>query len=325
LLRANQAFDSLEIGEEALRNHYEGVPELELTVRHLVVLSPRTEPETRRQEARARAARALERVRAGEPFPEVVAEVSEEPGAERRQGLLEPGRAGSWVAEFWNAARALEPGEVSRVVETQYGFHVLVLEDRRVVPFEEARSAVTLAVAKMIGVPMGGPPPLAAPPSLTVRSQAEVETRLEAPSAPDAETVAEWEDGSLTLGELRDHLATLDRAAYAAVLDPARGPSLAEEIESAVRWRVASDSARDRGFEPEPGHEEALRLEWMRQAQGWAAVLGFRPALGREALGRASLDALGATGQNATLARRELLERAPLLRRSYRSPTAENP
>src|SRR5690606_13003901 len=62
----------------------------------------------------------------------------EEPGAARRGGLLQPGREGSWVAPFWLAAVALEPGEVSDVVETEYGYHVLKLESREPLPFSEA-------------------------------------------------------------------------------------------------------------------------------------------------------------------------------------------
>ena len=65
--------------------------------------------------------------------------------------LLRPGREGSWVSEFWTAALALEPGEISPVTETQYGFHVLRLEDRRPVSFEEARPTVVAEVSALIG------------------------------------------------------------------------------------------------------------------------------------------------------------------------------
>jgi hypothetical protein len=57
-------------------------------------------------------------------------------------------------------------------------------------------------------------------------------------------------------------------------------------------------------------------LAWTNQAQQWASPLGFREGLGVEAVKAASLDALRTTGQNAALARTELLKRAPLLRRA---------
>jgi hypothetical protein len=85
----------------------------------------------------------------------VAGEVSEEPGAEARGGLLEPGREGSWVQEFWMAANSLEEGEVSEVIETQFGFHVLMLEERRAVPFTEVR---TRAVSRLVSTLVLPPP-----------------------------------------------------------------------------------------------------------------------------------------------------------------------
>lgn len=316
LLRAQQAFDSLQIDESSLRLHYEGAPELELTVRHLIVMSERTEREAQRAEARAKAERALERIRAGEPFPEVAAEVSEEPGAEGRQGLLQPGREGSWVGEFWNAARALEPGQVSPVTETQYGFHVLRLEDRREIAFEEARNAVTLEVAAMIGVTPGAAPPVPEPQGMRgVAPPAALAPRLQDAGAADADTVAAWDGGALTLGELRDHLAGLDTEAWRAALAPDGGARLAEQLSLAIRWRAAADAARARGYEADGAHDAKVRQGWLDLSQAWAAILGFRPGSGPDALRRAALAALGATAQNAALARSEVLAHAPLLRR----------
>lgn len=134
------------VDDEQLRAHYLTNPVLELTVRHVLFFSERWRPSSHREGARRKAEAAIVRLEAGEPFGDVAAALSEEPGAEGRQGLLQPGREGSWVSEFWNAALALEPGEISPVTETQYGFHVLHLEDRQVVPFEEARPEVVARV-----------------------------------------------------------------------------------------------------------------------------------------------------------------------------------
>ncbi|HEX9710833.1 MAG TPA: peptidyl-prolyl cis-trans isomerase, partial [Candidatus Thermoplasmatota archaeon] len=81
--------------------------------------------------------------------------LAEEPGGEARAGLLPPGREGAWVPEFWAAALALEPGELSPVAETQYGYHVLRLEGRTIVPFPEARSVVARRVARTLVDPRG--------------------------------------------------------------------------------------------------------------------------------------------------------------------------
>ncbi len=139
------------VDDDQLRAHYLTNPRLELTVRHVLFFSERWRPAPHREVARKKAEAAIARLEAGERFPEVAAELSEEPGAAGREGLLQPGREGSWVSEFWSAAFALEPGEISAVTETQYGFHVLRLEDRQIVPFEEARPGVVARVSALIG------------------------------------------------------------------------------------------------------------------------------------------------------------------------------
>ena len=177
------------VDAEQLRAHYLTNPAMELTVRHVLFFSERWRPRQHRAEAQHKADAALRRLRAGDPFPEVAAELSEEPGAEGRQGLLQPGREGSWVSEFWEAALVLEVGDISPVVETQYGFHVLHLEGREIVPFEEARPTVVLEVASLMG-------------SLEqARERASLEqARALGVSIPEAESATisrEWEDRAL--------------------------------------------------------------------------------------------------------------------------------
>ncbi len=152
-LRQETALEARGVTESNLEALYAENPEHELTVRHLVILSERWRSEAERERERARAGAALDRARAGEPFPELAGEVSEEPGAEARGGLLEPGREGSWVDEFWEAANALEVGAISGVVESEYGFHVLRLDAREPVPFAEARSRVVARLAAEIDDP----------------------------------------------------------------------------------------------------------------------------------------------------------------------------
>lgn len=317
LLRAQGVLDSMAVGEDALANHYLGNPEEELTVRHLIILSPRYETEAARRDARQKAEGALARIRAGEDFPRVAAEVSEEPGAEGRQGLLEPGREGAWVREFWNAARALEVGEVSGVVETQYGFHVLRLENREIVPFEEARSAVTLQVAGMLGVRPSEEAPVPAPADLRIPDEELLRSRVHDPSADDDDEAASWSAGAITLGEIRDQLAALERDDWEAALDPRRSPSLRDVVDAAVRWREAAAQAEAHGHRVGDAHEASLRRGWTDRAERWAEVFGFRQGMGAGDLRTASLRGLGATTQNATVARLELEERAPLIHRRY--------
>jgi len=135
------------VDEAQLERWYVADPEPELVVRHLVILAERWRAPGKRAEARARAAEALLEIQRGRPFAEVAGEFSEEPGAAERGGLLAPGREGTWVRDFWSAANLLQPGETSGVVESEYGFHILRLDERRAVPFDEARDRFAARVA----------------------------------------------------------------------------------------------------------------------------------------------------------------------------------
>ena len=153
VLAAELVLEKHGVGDDVLEARYLTDPAWELTVRHILFFSERWRTGAERDAARAKAERALEQLRAGADFAETAATLSEEPGAVGRQGLLTPGREGSWVPEFWTAALALEPGQVSPVTETQYGFHILRLEYRAVVPFAEARSRLARQVADRLEDP----------------------------------------------------------------------------------------------------------------------------------------------------------------------------
>lgn len=153
ILAAELTLEQLDIDDAVLEAQYMIDPQFELTVRHILFFSERWQSADHRAQAEAKARDAMEALRGGADFASTAAALSEEPGAEGREGLLTPGREGSWVPEFWVAALALEPGEISPVTETEYGFHILRLEDREVVPFEEGRSVVARSVAEQAGDP----------------------------------------------------------------------------------------------------------------------------------------------------------------------------
>jgi hypothetical protein len=78
-----------------------------------------------KQDARARAHEALVKIRQGASFEDVVKEFSDEPGAAERGGDLGMFDRKTMVKPFAEAAFALRVGEVSEVIETPFGFHII--------------------------------------------------------------------------------------------------------------------------------------------------------------------------------------------------------
>jgi hypothetical protein len=102
----------------------------------------------KREEARKKAESLLARIRAGEDFAKLASEFSEDPGSKSKGGDLDYFSRGQMVPEFEAAAFALKPGEVSQLVETQFGFHIIKVEDRRIAPLDQSTRQQIVAALK---------------------------------------------------------------------------------------------------------------------------------------------------------------------------------
>jgi parvulin-like peptidyl-prolyl isomerase len=78
-----------------------------------------------RLEAKARAAEALAKLKAGAEFEDIVKEYSDDPGSVDRLGLLGKFHRKDLDPAFSKAAFALQVEEISDVVETPFGFHII--------------------------------------------------------------------------------------------------------------------------------------------------------------------------------------------------------
>ncbi|WP_437561032.1 peptidylprolyl isomerase [Sorangium sp. So ce542] len=100
--------------------------------KHLLVMyqgsrrAPATITRTK-DEAKARATEAMTKAKADpSKFADIVKEYSDEPGADRRGGDLGKFPKGAMVPEFQAGLEKIKVGEVSNLVETPFGFHVIL-------------------------------------------------------------------------------------------------------------------------------------------------------------------------------------------------------
>jgi parvulin-like peptidyl-prolyl isomerase len=155
-------------------------------------------PESR-EAAKKLADELLQRIKGGEDFDKLAKEFSDDTGSGAQGGDLGYQSPESYVPPFKQALLKLKAGELSEVVETQFGYHIIRLEDQRTKPLDEAlkgsireslvekkirqqiedlkkQNLVSVAEdfdlpkpppmpAPQIGVPPGAAPPAGAPPA----------------------------------------------------------------------------------------------------------------------------------------------------------------
>lgn len=131
----------ISVSDEEVDTYYREHPEQfalddEVTVREIVLLA---DTDAKRESRRPEAEQIVERVRAGADFEALARELSEA-GTKAEGGLLGRVARGDLSAQLEAVAFILEEGQVSDPIETAYGFHILMVEERTVgeaVPLDE--------------------------------------------------------------------------------------------------------------------------------------------------------------------------------------------
>lgn len=117
--------------EEFYHAHKDSLPGIKASVRLSHVLVNIAPGDAAVAAAKAKIDTLLQRIRGGEDFATLARLYSEDPGSATKGGELGFIQRGDFVREFEEVAFALQPGEISGVVRTSFGFHIIQLIDRR--------------------------------------------------------------------------------------------------------------------------------------------------------------------------------------------------
>ncbi len=115
------ASDDAVVTEEDVREEYDAGKEVAAS--HILVEDLQTAEEI------------LEKLNEGEDFAELATQYSQDPGSGAEGGSLGYFERGQMVPEFEQAAFNLEVGEISEPVQSQFGYHIIKVTDKK--PYEE--------------------------------------------------------------------------------------------------------------------------------------------------------------------------------------------
>ena len=141
-----QIGDKIAVSEKETRAYYDGNLETfkkpeQVRASHILIKVDPGADEAKKAEARTRIESVQTKLKKGEDFGALAKEYSEGPSAPKGGDLGFFGR-GQMVKPFEDAAFSMKPGQVSDMVETQFGYHLIMVTDRTpegTLTYEEVR------------------------------------------------------------------------------------------------------------------------------------------------------------------------------------------
>ena len=126
---------SITVSETDLKAYYDqnavrmsGVEERRAS--HILIAAPKSAPEAERQNAKTKATDLLAQVKkSSESFADLARKNSQDPGSAPNGGDLDFFSRDAMVKPFSDAAFAMKKGDVSNVVESEFGYHIIKLTD----------------------------------------------------------------------------------------------------------------------------------------------------------------------------------------------------
>jgi peptidyl-prolyl cis-trans isomerase D len=150
LVDVNQIRQSLQVPDEVLKQQYQAniqqyqVPN-RVHVQHILFMTVGKTTDAEVEEVKKKAEDVLKQVKKGGKFEDLAKKYSEDPGSKDKGGDLSWITQGQTVPEFEKTAFSLSPGQVSDLVKTQYGFHIIKVLEKETAhtkPFEEVRDSL---------------------------------------------------------------------------------------------------------------------------------------------------------------------------------------
>jgi len=141
--------DKTTVPEEKAKAYYDSHPQFfkqpeKVKASHILIKVKPDASEAEKAEAMKKIKKVQEQLKKGDDFAEVAKKSSEGPSASKGGDLGYFGR-GQMVGPFEETAFSLEPGKVSDVVKTQFGYHLIKVTDKKpesTIPFDAVKPRI---------------------------------------------------------------------------------------------------------------------------------------------------------------------------------------
>jgi peptidyl-prolyl cis-trans isomerase D len=149
LVDVNQIRQNVHVSDDMLKLQYQSniqqyqVPNRVHPQHILLMTVGKTDAEV--EEIRKKAEDVLKQAKKGGKFEDLAKKYSEDPGSKEKGGDLGWITQGQTVPEFEKTAFSLNPGQISDLVKTQYGFHIIKVLEKETAhtkPFEEVKDSL---------------------------------------------------------------------------------------------------------------------------------------------------------------------------------------
>ncbi len=273
------------ITEGELQELYETQdPSVELRARHIMLTYPVQATPAQRDSVRALLEDLRESIVAGgASFEASARQYSQDPSTARLGGDLGYFGRGEMVAPFEEAALALETGEVSEVVETPMGLHLIRLDDRRTQGFEQIAPSFRLQVqdrrvqeaeSTFVAAIEGRVSPAHTADALPVARELARNPGTTLSRRAARRPLVEWAGGGVTAGELQ-MILRLEAPQLRDALASAEDDVVEGFLDDLTRRELLIEEARSAGLQPDRERVDSLVADAARQLRNAARSLGL--------------------------------------------------
>lgn len=270
--------------EEQLRQRWatDG-PGGEIRARHILLRLPAEATPAQRDSVRRLAEQLRAQVTGGADFAALARRHSADPGSAAQGGDLGFFGRGRMVQPFEDAAFAAQPGQVTPVVESPFGYHVIRVEERRQQELGEERERFRQYLVQRAGqeAEQAFVDSVAAGANLAVRPGAAAAVR-EIAAQPDARlrgragerALASYRGGELTAGEVGDLIR--QQPDLKAAVPQAQDEQLETMVKQMAQRELLLREAGSRGVTVSAAENEAMRGSARDAIRGLLANAGIR-------------------------------------------------